>query len=130
MKVKILLAEDASITGMDLWNLLELWGYEMCEQVTSGEEAVVKAEHERPDIILMDIKLDGGISGIEAAARIRERFGIPIIFMTGYSDQRTREKAEAVEPEGFFVKPIDYYKLRLRIDEVVEKRRTNVNRQA
>lgn len=129
MKTKILIAEDTSITGMDLWHLLELWGYELCEQVTSGEEAVLKAEQEGPDIIIMDIGLDGSINGIEAAEEIHERFGIPVIFITGYSDEKTRAKAEAVKPAGFFVKPLDYYKLKSAIEEIAEKRMGNIGSQ-
>ncbi|MGW8271915.1 MAG: response regulator, partial [Thermodesulfovibrionales bacterium] len=66
-KARILIAEDEVITSMDLWHILQLWGYEMCEQVTSGEEAVVRAGADRPDVVLIDINLRGGISGIEAA---------------------------------------------------------------
>ena len=126
MKAKILIAEDTSITGMDLWHLLKLWGYEMCDQVTSGEDAIRKAEQERPDLIVMDIQLDGGIDGIDAAGTIHERFNIPVIFITGYSDKTTKEKAAAVAPAGFFVKPIDYYKLKSAIEAVLEKCRSNI----
>lgn len=121
-KARILIAEDEVITSMDLWHILQLWGYEMCEQVTSGEEAVVRAGADRPDVVLIDINLRGGISGIEAAAQITSRFGIPIIFMTGYSDSATMEKASRVKPLGYFIKPIDFYRLKTTIDAAVEGR--------
>ena len=120
-RVKILIAEDEVVTAMDLWHLLDLWGYEMCEQVACGEEAVGRAEEERPDIVLIDINLKGKLNGIEAAGQIRSRFGIPVIFITGYSDNETREKAKVAGPVDYFVKPIDYYRLRSAIDSVFRK---------
>ena len=121
MSTKILLVEDYIIQSMGLWNLLEFWGYDMCEQVTSGEDAIIKAEQESPDIVLMDINLDGKLNGIEAARQIMSRFGIPVIFTTSYSDDKTMERAEAAEPAGYFVKPLDLYKLRSVIDTVMSK---------
>ncbi|MGW8271914.1 MAG: hybrid sensor histidine kinase/response regulator, partial [Thermodesulfovibrionales bacterium] len=57
-----------------------------------------------------------------AAAQITSRFGIPIIFMTGYSDSATMEKASRVKPLGYFIKPIDFYRLKTTIDAAVEGR--------
>ncbi|KPK01849.1 MAG: hypothetical protein AMK71_04215 [Nitrospira bacterium SG8_35_4] len=121
MSTKILLVEDYIIQSMGLWNLLEFWGYDMCEQVTSGEEAIIKAEQERPDIVLMDINLDGKLNGIDAARQIMSRFGIPVIFTTSYSDNRTMEIAVASEPAGYFVKPLDLYKLRSVIESIMSR---------
>ena len=120
MATKILLVKDYIIRSMGLWNLLEFWGYEMCEQVTSGEEAVVKAEQERPDVVLMDIHLGGKLNGISAARLIKSRFGIPVIFTTACSDDRTMEMAAASEPAGYFVKPLDLYKLKSVIDTLMD----------
>jgi len=120
MATKILLVEDYIIQSMGLWNLLEFWGYDMCEQVTSGEEAIMKAEQERPDVVLMDINLEGKLNGISAARMIQSRFGIPVIFTTSYSDDRTMEMAAASDPAGYFVKPLDLYKLKAVIDSIAE----------
>lgn len=124
-KTKILIAEDASITLMDLWHIFELWGYEMCEQVTSGEKAVEDAEKEKPDVVVMDINLAGKMSGIEAAKQIRSGLDIPVIFITGYSDPKTREAAKVVGPAGYFIKPLDYYKLRSAIEAAVNNGNVN-----
>jgi CheY-like chemotaxis protein len=61
IKTKILIVEDEVITAMSLQHLLEHWGYEMCEQVSSGREAIEKAGREKPDIMLKDINLNGEI---------------------------------------------------------------------
>lgn len=117
-KKKILIVEDEVVTGMDLWHILDLWGYEMCEQVTTGEEAIQVAEQEKPDIVLIDINLANGINGLETARRIISSLDVSVIFITGYSDDEIRKEAEGVSPAGYFVKPIDYYKLREAIDSV------------
>ena len=130
MSTKILLVEDYIIQSMGLWNLLEFWGYDMCEQVTSGEEAIIKAGQEKPDIVLMDINLDGDLNGIDAARQIMSRFGIPVIFTTSYSDDRTMEIAEAAGPAGYFVKPLDLYKLRAVIDAIMSKESRHFKRKS
>jgi len=117
-KKKILIVEDEVVTGMDLWHILDLWGYEMCEQVTTGEEAIQVAEQEKPDIVLIDINLAHGINGLETARRIISSLDVSVIFITGYSDDEIRKEAEGVSPAGYFVKPIDYYKLRKAIDSI------------
>lgn len=96
---------------MLLEHILELWGYEICESVTSGEDAIKEAEINKPDLVLMDISIQGTIGGIEAAFRISSALRIPVIFMTGYSDEETEQKAYTTNPAGYFVKPLDYAKL-------------------
>lgn len=119
VETKILIVDDYIIPSMS--RLLKLWGYELCEQVSSGEEAVKKVEQEKPNIVLMDINLNGEMNGIEAARQICSCFSVPIIFTTVYSDDKTREAAKIAEPVGYFVKPLDFYKLRTTINSVTRK---------
>ena len=121
MKAKILIAEDDAIQGLNIWHTFKLWGYEMCEYVLSAEEAIIKAKQEKPDIVLIDIKLNGKNNGIIAARHIHSHLGIPIIFITGYSEKKIRDKAKIAEPVGYFIKPLDLYKVRLTIDSVTRK---------
>ena len=109
---KILIVEDEILEAMFLGKLLELWGYEICETATSGEDAIKESEIQNPDLVLMDIHIQGTINGIEAASKIRSQVGIPVIFMTGYSDEETRQKAYTAHPAGYFVKPLDYNELK------------------
>jgi YesN/AraC family two-component response regulator len=106
---------------MFLERMLELWGYECCELATSGKEALRIAKRERPDIVLMDINLPGGMSGIATAEKIRSRFGKPVIFLSGYSDEETKKRAEITEPAAYFLKPVDYDKLRLTLQSIAGK---------
>ena len=117
----ILVVEDEIIEAMFLRKILELWGYDVCELTTAGENAVQEARLGNPDLVLMDITINGRMSGLEAAGKIRTQLGIPIIFITGYSDEETRRQAEAVSPAGYFVKPIDYDTLKARIASVLRQ---------
>jgi len=105
--LKILLVEDDVITAKDIKYRLEKIGYEVLDVISSGEEAVAIADELRPDIVLMDITLSGNLNGIEAATEIRMNFNIPIIFLTGYSDEDTILRAATAEPFGYIVKPVE-----------------------
>jgi CheY-like chemotaxis protein len=73
---------------------------------SSGEQAIEIAENEKPDIMIMDIGLHGSMDGIEAAGQIKDRFGIPVIYVTGYADDNLKEKAGVDKPHEYLVKPI------------------------
>src|SRR6056297_2865030 len=103
--VRILLVEDESIVAMDMERRLTTLGYHVISHVLSGEEAVVQAEAERPDLILMDIHLKGEMDGIEAAERIKSSLGTPVIYITAYSDETTLARAKITEPFGYILKP-------------------------
>lgn len=102
---KILIVEDEMIISMEIRETLERLGYEVSGQVISGEEAIKKTEETTPDLILMDIRLQGKIDGIEAARVIKRRYDIPIIFLTAHSDRTTLERAISISPSGYLIKP-------------------------
>jgi two-component system, response regulator PdtaR len=81
-KARILIVEDETVIALGIESKLKILGYEATSIVNSGEKAIEKAESEKPDIILMDIRLKGEMDGIEAAEVIRNKFGIPVIFST------------------------------------------------
>jgi CheY-like chemotaxis protein len=115
-KTKILIVEDEVIAGMALCTKFNDSENVDCKFVSSGEEAIRSVEGDPPHIVLMDISLRGEIGGIEAALEIRSRFGVPIIFMTGYPDQDMKDQAEAAEPIAYFVKPLEYAELMATIE--------------
>jgi PAS domain S-box-containing protein len=106
-KPRLLVAEDEEIVALDLQNQLEMLGYDVVARVSSGGEACREAERLHPDLALLDIRLEGGIDGIEAARIIRQSHGVPVVFLTAYSDADTLGRAKAVEPHGYLVKPFD-----------------------
>ncbi len=118
-KAKIMIVEDEAITAMSIKADLSRIGYEICKLVTSGEEAIKNAEQERPDVVLMDIILNGEMSGIEAAGEILSRYDIPIIFMTGCEDEGTKKLAEDIGPVEYFLKPVETEDIRLAIEKAL-----------
>lgn len=101
----ILVVEDESIVGLDIKNRLQRLGHQVPDVVVSGEQAIVQAEALLPELILMDIMLQGEMNGLEAADVIRERLDIPVIFLTAYSDESTLERAKEAGPYGYVLKP-------------------------
>lgn len=117
-KAKIMIVEDEIIEALNMQDKLSSMGYEICELVTSGEDAIKNAEQERPDVVLMDIILDGKMSGIEAAIEIHSRYGTPIIYVTGCTEEGIRELAKEAEPVDYFIKPVRIEDLKQAIDKV------------
>jgi CheY-like chemotaxis protein/DNA-binding transcriptional ArsR family regulator len=105
-KKKVLIVEDELYTGEALATLLKRINYESVGILTSGEEAISKIDELNPDLILMDIVLDGKLDGIETSKLIKEKIDVPIIFLTAYGDLKTLKKAKLTEPDGYLVKPI------------------------
>jgi PAS domain S-box-containing protein len=101
---KILVVEDEKITAEHIKLGLESANYEVVGLVTSGESAIKMVEEQSVDLVLMDIHLKGEMDGIDTAEEIRERFGIPVIFLTAYSDENTVQRAKITEPSGYILK--------------------------
>ncbi len=106
-KIQILIVEDERIVAEDVKTKLEHVGYAVAGIVNSGEESVKKAEILKPDLVLMDIVLEGKMDGIEAAAEILSKLNIPVVYLTAYSDKKTLKKAKVTEPFGFIIKPFE-----------------------
>jgi CheY-like chemotaxis protein len=117
-KIKILIVEDEIITAKSLKRDLEAFGYEILKPIPKGEDAVPVAIRENPNLILMDIRLAGGLDGIEAAERIILKKNIPIVFMTGYTTEEIKERASKVNPIDYLEKPVDINKVQQIIDTI------------
>ena len=117
----ILIVEDEKIIALDLQRRLERFGYSVIGMAADGPEAINIARERSPDIILMDIMLAGGMDGIEAAKQIRAQLGIPVIFLTAYTDEKTLERAKEVEPFGYILKPFKERELYTTIDIALYK---------
>jgi CheY-like chemotaxis protein len=106
-ELRVLIVEDEAFVRLDLELALTSAGYAVIGSAVSADDAVSKAENERPDLVLMDIRLVGDRDGIDAALEIRRRFDIPSLFITAFANQRMQERAAPARPVGFFQKPID-----------------------
>jgi CheY-like chemotaxis protein len=106
-KAKILVVEDESVVTLDIQDHLVSLGYEVSATAASGEEAIRKAAQTNPDLVLMDIKLKGKMDGVEAAEQIQARFGVPVIYLSAFSDWTTMQRAKATHPFAYLLKPVE-----------------------
>jgi len=118
---KILIVEDEGIVAMDIRQHLEGFGYDVVGTAYSGEQAITQATENRPQLVLMDIILKGGIDGISAAQTIIESLHIPIVFLTAYSDVATLERAKVTGAYGYLIKPFRPDELRTTIEVAMYK---------
>ena len=104
LPMRILLAEDETIIRLDLRDLLERAGFEVCAEARDGEEAVELARREQPDLAILDVKMPR-LDGIEAARRILDERPIPIVMLTAYSQEELVSRAVEAGVFGYLVKP-------------------------
>jgi|GEM_PF-3520754 len=107
MAKKILIVEDESIIALDIKHALELKDFDIVGITTNGIDSLRLIEENKPDIVLMDIMLEGDMDGITTAEEIKIRHDIPIIYLTAHSDENTLNRAKATEPYGYILKPVN-----------------------
>lgn len=105
MANRIFLVEDEPIIASGIERKLEQLGYGVAGRAASGEAAVRLVDSNLPDLVLMDIKLEGRMDGVEAAGQIRRKHDIPVVFLTAFADEATLGRAKQQEPFGYIVKP-------------------------
>jgi PAS domain S-box-containing protein len=118
---RIMIVEDEGIIAQDIKNCLENLGYNVPDVVYTGTEAIEKAAVLRPDLVLMDIVLKGEIDGIETAQEIRNKYNIPIVYLTAYEDDKTLKRAKLTQPLGYILKPFEERYLRSSIEMALYK---------
>lgn len=105
-KKKVLIVEDEMIISLLIERMVENLGHKVVKRVSSGEEAIISAREEDPDLILMDIRLEGEINGIEAISQIHKDRNIPVIYISGNTDAHTQGKLSKTDYIDFIPKPI------------------------
>lgn len=113
---KILLVEDDAILGEDLCQTLRSLGYRVFGPINNGEEAVECIGNFNPDLILMDIGLSGKLDGIQTAELLQHKVALPVVFLTGLTDDESFQRAKLVNPYGYLIKPFDRSELRSTIE--------------
>ncbi len=115
-KYSILVVEDERIVALDLAQTLASLGYDAMAIASSADEAIAQASNKCPDLVLMDIRIKGKLDGIETARILKEKFGVPVIFLTAHADDATVERAKQISPHGYLLKPIKSEELRIAIE--------------
>ncbi len=114
----VLIVEDDLILNLLYESFLEKMGFETHGELVYGKTAVDMSKQIHPDLILMDIALEGDMNGIEAAQKIREFSDVPIIFITGNSDPEHRNKAIATANSHYLIKPVELEDLESTLKEI------------
>jgi len=126
---RIQIVEDDE-TMLELINGLVInIGHLVVGSSATGKDALLIVEENKPDIILMDINIEGEIDGIETAKEIKSLHNIPVVFVTGNYDDETIERAKQAEPMGFLIKPIDSQELKVTIEFAIFKHELQIEKQ-
>ena len=113
---RALIVEDEALIAEELIERLSRLGFSIIAAVDSAEEGIEIATRERPDLVLMDIRLRGEKDGVQAAEEIRQQVDVPIVYLTAYSDQLTVDRAKGTEHDGFILKPFHKSELQSTVE--------------
>ncbi len=121
MPARILIVEDERITAEDLRDILADLGYEVTAVVSNGRDAIARTGETAPDLVLMDIRIQGDMDGTETARVLRERFNVPVVYLTAHADRETLNRAKLAEPLGYIIKPFHESELEASIEIALHK---------
>jgi signal transduction histidine kinase len=119
----VLVVEDESIVALDIQHRLGAMGYAVAGPAYTGAEALAHVARARPDIVLMDIRLRGSMSGIEVAEQLIEEYDLPVVYLTAYADPATMERARISQPFGYVIKPFEDRELNITIEIALYRHR-------
>ena len=122
---RLMIVEDERITAEDLKDLLTHLGYTVTAVVSTAEDAIREVRRDQPDLVMMDIQIKGETDGIETARTLRERFNIPVVYLTAFADSATLDRAKLAEPLGYIVKPFQENELQASIEMALHKNRVD-----
>ncbi len=125
---RFLIVEDDDIAVSLFQRILNELGYQISSIVRSGEEAIEKAETDKPDLILMDIKLQGGMDGIAASEIIRKKAQTPVVFLSAHSDEEILERVKLTGPFGYILKPVKSLDLKIAIEMALNASKIDTKR--
>ncbi len=127
-KETILVVEDEPLVGLEIREDLERLGYTVPDVVSSGDDVMQAVAKNHPALVIMDIKIDGGMDGIEAAYQIKAEFdNIPVVYLTAYSDASTLKRAAETGPDAFLLKPFDERELAANVAMALSRARVNID---
>jgi PAS domain S-box-containing protein len=121
MTGKLLIVEDEPIVALDLQQEVEEFGCEIVGVAESADEALMAVEETLPDLALMDVRIVGSMDGVQTARLLREAYGVPVIFLTSYSDDTTTARAAREMPYGYLTKPFQSRELRATLEVALHK---------
>jgi len=121
MKINVLIVEDGGLIAQEIKAALENLGHGVAGIVMNGDKALDAFSNPNLDLVLLDINIKGSLSGIDLAAILKEKYRIPYIFLTAFSDDHTLNMAKETLPYGYIVKPFNEFDLKVNIDIALHK---------
>lgn len=115
---RIIVVEDDHILALVQTKFIERMGFEVIASVTNGRDAIEAVKELKPDIVVMDVRIDGDMDGVETMQEIQKFSDVPVIYSTGNSESAILERAKSTNMKGFFVKPVNYNELEQLIKSV------------
>ncbi len=130
MAGRIIIVEDENVVAMDLRASLTALGYQVTGVAATGREALALAADlaTRPELVLMDIHLRGVMDGVEAAQRLQDDHGLPVVYLTAFADAATRSRALQSDPFGYLIKPFDDRELQITVELALHRSRLDHER--
>jgi PAS domain S-box-containing protein len=125
MKAKLLIVEDEPLVALDLQQEVEQFGHEVVGLAESADEALMAVEERRPDLALMDVRINGRMNGIQTARLLKDAYQVPAIFLTGYSDEITVARVAREMPYGYLTKPFQSSELKATVQVALRKARAD-----
>lgn len=124
---RVLVVEDENIVALDIKKSLLDMGYDVQATVSTGEECVGFASEYCPDLVLMDIRIKGNLDGISTAEILKDKFDIPVVFLTAHADDETIERAKKSNPYGYLLKPFKPAELKSVVEIALSKHQNERN---
>jgi diguanylate cyclase len=128
-KPRALIVEDEILIAEELKQRLSLLGFSVIAAVDSAEEGIAIATRERPDLVLLDIRLKGKKDGVQAAKEIRQKVNVPLVYLTAHSDRLTVDRVKETEYDGFLLKPFREHELQTTIEIAMQRHAIRVKQQ-
>lgn len=122
-KMRVLVVEDEAVIAEEIRDRLCRLSLDVVGIAANGKQAIATAQASNPDLVLMDIRLQGDLDGIETAELIRQQIDVPIIYLTAYSDQATLARARETAPLGYVLKPVHERELEVTIEMAMHRHR-------
>jgi serine phosphatase RsbU (regulator of sigma subunit) len=116
MAVKVLIIEDDAFVALLLREFLTKWGYEIVDVISDGEKAIEAFKEQQPNLLLVDILLDGPLTGIDVVSEIKKIQDVPVLYITADLDAAIIDKSMHTEPSGYLIKPFDENQLKATIE--------------
>jgi len=127
LTAKIFIVEDEALIAAEIKSTLELLGHKVVGHAMNGDKALDELAKQEAELILLDINIKGTRNGIDLAHIIRDRYKVPFVFLTSFSDRLTLEKVKDTMPYGYIVKPFNEHDLKVNIELALHKHNLEVS---